>query len=348
MTQELPKRPRAAIFGCEGTELSASETAFFKETDPLGFILFRRNCQSPAQVTALVAALRHAVDRPIVPVLVDQEGGRVQRMGPPLWRNIPSARSLVQAVEATDPGRLAEAIRLNARILAHDLNQMGITVNCLPVLDIPHPGAHDVIGDRAFGGDAAQTARLGAAVCEGLLDGGILPVMKHIPGHGRSMQDSHRAVDVVTASRDDLEKDDFAPFRALIDTPWAMTAHLIYNVLDRDHPATHSSTILRGLVRKDFGYRGVLLSDDLSMNALSGTIGERTARAIAAGCDIALHCNGRIEEMREVAKNTDPMTEAATARVIKSEILRRNAKSDSTFHRDEALGRLDDLTGGRI
>ncbi|NQV99606.1 MAG: beta-N-acetylhexosaminidase [Rhodospirillales bacterium] len=341
----MPHRPGAVIFGCEGPQITETEKSFFESADPLGFILFARNCETPDQVKNLVAQLRQSVGRPDAPVLIDQEGGRVQRLTPPHWRKAMSARSLVQAVEANDPGRVAEAVRLNARLLAHELSALGITVNCLPVLDIPQPGSHDVIGDRAFGGGTAQTVRLGQAVCEGLLQGGVLPVMKHIPGHGRAMADSHTSLDIVTASRDQLEAVDFAPFRALNDTPWAMTAHLIYNVLDRDNPATHSSMILRGLIRKDFGYAGVLLSDDVSMNALSGTIGERAARAISAGCDIVLHCNGKMEEMREVADHTDVLSEPAAARVIRGEVKRLNGVSKEPFNVDDAMLRLQGLTG---
>ena len=190
MTIESPHRPRAVIFGCESTRITDAEKSFFRDSDPLGFILFARNCETPAQVKNLVNDLRECVGRTNAPVLIDEEGGRVQRLGPPSWRNIPAAHFLVEAVEAHDPARVAEAVRLNARLIAHDLNQLGITVDCLPVLDIPQPGAHDVIGDRAFGGDAAKTARLGRAACEGLLQGGVLPVLKHIPGHGRSIADT--------------------------------------------------------------------------------------------------------------------------------------------------------------
>lgn len=348
MPLQTINRPRAAIFGCGGLVLTDAEKSFFSDTDPLGFILFGRNCETPDQVKQLVSDLRMSIGRPDAPVLIDQEGGRVQRLGPPNWRKAMSARDLVQAADANDPARVAEAVRLNARLLAHDLGEMSISVNCLPVLDMPQPGSHDVIGDRAFGGGTAQTARLGAAVCEGLLQGGVLPVMKHIPGHGRSMKDSHKALDVVRASRDELETVDFAPFRAMVDTPWAMTAHLIYNVLDRENPATHSSMILRGLIRKDFGYSGVLLSDDVSMEALSGTIGERTKRAIRAGCDIALHCNGKMDEMLEVAKNTESLTEAAAARVIRGEVRRRNSQSKDPFDAEEALDRLKGLTGEQV
>ncbi len=340
--------PRAAIFGCEGTVLSKQEKAFFRESDPIGFILFSRNCDHPGQVSKLVTDLRDCVGRADAPVLIDQEGGRVQRLGPPHWRKAPAARDLVTAVTNNSPDNIHEAVKLNARIIAHELFRLGITVDCLPLLDIPQPGAHDVIGDRAFGVDAGQTAELGKAVCDGLLEGGVLPVMKHIPGHGRSMEDSHKSLDVVVAPRDLLDKTDFAPFKALANTPWAMTAHLIYNALDPDNPATHSSIILNDLIRTDFKYDGILLSDDVSMNALSGSIGERTLRAIEAGCDIALHCNGKMEEMLDVAANTGAMSAAANARIEHGEQMRLQAQSPDAFDLESALARLNTLSGGRF
>ena len=348
MNFNAPPHPRAVIFGCEGTVLSSVEKAFFRATDPVGFILFARNCENPTQVKKLVSDLLDSVCRPDAPVLIDEEGGRVQRLGPPSWRNAPSARSLVEAVETHDPKRVAEAVRLNARLLAHDLRTLGITVDCLPVLDIPQPGAHGIIGDRAFGSDAAKVTRLGKAACEGLLQGGILPVIKHIPGHGRSTVDTHEELPTIDASRDTLEATDFAPFRSLSDMPWAMTAHVIYNVLDRINPATHSAMIVRGLIRKDFGFSGVILSDDLSMKALSGGLGDRASKAIEAGCDIALHCSGKINEMVQIADQTESISEDTAARIIRGEVLRRNSEQRTPFNADDALVRLKGLTGGRI
>jgi len=338
--------PKAVIFGCESPVLYASEASFFQDADPLGFILFARNCEEPQQVAALVNDLRKSIGRADAPVLIDQEGGRVQRLGPPHWRKAPSAHALVEAVKTHAPGQVTEAVKLNARLIAHELSDLGISVNCLPVLDIPQPGSHDVIGDRAFGGSIEETAILGRAVCDGLLDGGILPVMKHIPGHGRSVEDSHKALDVVKASREDLESSDFAPFRALVDVPWAMTAHLIYNVLDEQYPATHSQRVLNGLIRSGFQYDGILLSDDVSMNALSGTIGERAARALDAGCDIALHCNGKMDEMLEIANCTPGLTEQTAMRIQRAETLRRESHSAEPFDFDAAVARLTRLTGG--
>lgn len=347
-TQLTSKPPRAVIFGCESTMLSASEKTFFKNADPLGFILFARNCESPQQVKRLVDDLRQSIGRADAPVLIDQEGGRVQRLTPPHWRKAPAAKTLVDAVKAHAPGNLTEAVRLNARLLADELSQLGITVNCLPVLDIPQSGSHDVIGDRAFGSRPEETAVLGQAVCEGLLAGGVLPVMKHIPGHGRSMEDSHKALDVVKASREELDQSDFAPFRALVDVPWAMTAHLIYNVLDNKNPATHSHVVLNGLIRSEFKYDGILLSDDVSMNALSGTIGERASRAIEAGCDLALHCNGKMDEMLEITDNTAALSADAAIRVERGEALRRKSATNQDFDVETALARLTHLTGGLL
>jgi beta-N-acetylhexosaminidase len=340
--------PKAVIFGCEGTELSAIEKAFFQATDPLGFILFKRNCETPEQIRQLVSDLRYSVNRSEAPILIDQEGGKVQRLGPPNWRKVPSMRSLVNAVEAHDPKFVSEAVRLNAQLIAYDLKQLGITVNCLPVLDIPQSGANDIIGDRAFGGDATKTALLGKACCEGLLQGGVLPVIKHIPGHGRSTLDTHEALPTVYESRNVLEETDFAPFRSLSDTPWAMTAHVIYNVIDRNNPATLSVAILRGLIRKDFGFLGVLLSDDISMKALSGGLGERARKAIEAGCDIALHCNGIMDEMVEVAEQTGAITEDTANRIIRGEVLRQSSEQEIPFNTENALAQLKKLTGGRV
>lgn len=348
MNNPTHNHPKAVIFGCARTSLSAEEKSFFSKTNPLGFILFARNCETPEQVKQLVSDLRQSIGRADAPVLIDQEGGRVQRLGPPYWRKIPSARALVEAVEAHNPERLTEAVQLNAHLIAHDLSQLGITVDCLPVLDIPQPEAHDIISDRAFGDDPAQTARLGRAVCEGLLQGGVLPVIKHIPGHGRSIADSHLELGVVSTSREILEKTDFAPFHSLSDMPWAMTAHLIYSAFDPDQPATHSETIVQDLIRKSFGFSGVLLSDDVSMEALSGSIGERAAKALKAGCDVVLHCNGKIDEMIEIAGHTGPLSEEAAARILKGETLRRTSQSSDAFNAEDALARLSELAGGHI
>ncbi len=312
---------RAFIAGCSGLELTPDEIAFFREAAPWGFILFRRNIEAPQQVRALCDALRETVGRSDAPILIDQEGGRVQRMGPPHWPKYPSG-STYGRLHANDPLVQREIARLGARLIAHDLRRVGVTVDCLPVLDVPSPGAHDVIGDRAYGKTPDRVAVLGRAAAEGLMAGGVLPVIKHMPGHGRAGADSHLALPVVDASREELEKHDFAPFRMLTDMPLAMTAHVVYTALDPDRPATTSPIVMEGVIRGHIGYDGLVMTDDLSMQALSGTFRERTEAAFAAGCDMALHCNGRMEEMSAVAEAAPLLTgealrraEAALARI---------------------------------
>ncbi|WP_262027207.1 beta-N-acetylhexosaminidase [Microvirga sp. Mcv34] len=325
-------KTRAFIAGCSGTELTPDEAAFFKEADPWGFILFRRNVDSPEQVRALCAALRDAVGRTDAPILIDQEGGRVQRLGPPHWPKYPSGRAYGR-LHANDPLVRREIARLGARLIAHDLRSVGITVDCLPVLDVPSPGAHDVIGDRAYGQTPNQVAILGRAAAEGLLAGGVLPVVKHMPGHGRAGADSHLALPVVDASREELERHDFAPFRMLTDMPLAMTAHVVYTALDPDRPATTSPVVMREIIRGHIGYDGLVMTDDLSMRALSGSFRDRTEAAFSAGCDMALHCNGSMEEMTAVAEAT-PILEGVALR-------RANAALARITHDPEPLDPVD-------
>src|SRR3954470_21738121 len=303
---------RAFIAGCAGPVLTADERAFFREAEPWGFILFRRNIETPGQVRALTAALRETVGREDAPILIDQEGGRVQRMGPPHWPAYPPGRAFGR-VSANDPLVRRDLARLGARLMAEDLRSVGITVDCVPVLDVPVAGAHDVIGDRAYAADAATVAILGRAAAEGLIAGGVLPVIKHMPGHGRAGADSHHDLPVVTASREELEAQDFVPFRHLADMPLAMTAHVVYTALDPERPATTSPVVIRDIIRGHIGYDGLVMSDDLSMNALAGTLAERAEASFAAGCDVALHCNGRLDEMEAVASAT-PILEGEAKR----------------------------------
>jgi beta-N-acetylhexosaminidase len=312
--------PRAVIFGCAGPALQPDERAFFRDADPLGFILFQRNCRDPGQVRRLVADLRASVGRADAPVLIDQEGGRVARLRPPHWRAYPSG-ARIAAVGAEAP----EAARVVARLIADDLARLGVTVDCLPVLDLPVPDADAVIGDRAYGSEPARVAAIGRAVCEGLLAGGVLPVIKHIPGHGRGTVDSHLACPVVTASRGELAGSDFAPFRALADMPWAMTAHVVYTAIDAARPATLSPKVIDEVIRREIGFDGVLVSDDLSMQALGGGLGARAVGAIDAGCDAALHCNGRPDEMREIAASVGALAPSARRRVVAGEARRLRA-----------------------
>ncbi|MFZ3235373.1 MAG: beta-N-acetylhexosaminidase [Stellaceae bacterium] len=331
--------PRAVVLGCAGEELGAGERRFFAAADPAGFILFRRNCSAPGQVRRLVEALRDSVDRADAPVLIDQEGGRVARLRPPQWRAYPAAAQI-----AALPDPLAEeAARLGARLIADDLARLGITVDCLPVLDLPVAGADRVIGDRAYGGDAGRVARLAGAVCDGLLEGGVLPVLKHIPGHGRARVDSHYACPVVETGHDELSRLDFAPFRSLAAMPWAMTAHIVYRALDPGAPATLSAAVIGEVVRGEIGFDGVLISDDLSMRALGGGLGDRVRRALAAGCDLVLHCNSDRGEMEEIAAAAAPLTAAAKARLARGEALR---SAPGGFDRAEVERRFDALMAG--
>lgn len=304
---------RALILGCSGTELTAEERSLFRDTAPWGFILFKRNIDTPDTVRRLTEALRESVDREDAPILIDQEGGRVQRLGPPLWPAYPPAS--VYASLGNGDATLRRALTwLGGRLLAHDLRALGITVDCLPVLDVPVPGANAVIGDRAYADDPALVSVLGRAVAEGLLAGGVLPVMKHIPGHGRGNADSHLALPVVDTAEATLEAHDFVPFRALADLPIAMTAHIVFTALDAARPATVSPEVVSRIIRGKIGFRGLLLSDDLSMQALSGTVPQRALAALDAGCDVALHCNGDFAEMRALSACVPELTEAAEMR----------------------------------
>ena len=290
-----------AIYGCAGLTLSDAERDFFRETRPWGFILFGRNIEDPDQVRALTAALRATLDDGPVPILIDQEGGRVARLKPPHWQErSPAAR--FGALYAENAEAALEATYLNARLIAHDLASLGINVDCLPVLDVPVPGSHDIIGDRAFAADPRTVIELGRAQIEGLMEGGVLPVMKHIPGHGRAGTDSHLALPRVTEDAETLSASDFVTFRSLDQCPIAMTAHVVYDSIDPQRPATTSPKVIRDVIRGEIGFDGLLMSDDLSMKALDGPMAARAKAALFAGCDIVLHCNGDKDEMIEVAK----------------------------------------------
>jgi beta-N-acetylhexosaminidase len=333
--------PNAIVLGCSGESLSPFERDFFASVNPAGFILFRRNCGSPDQVRGLVAALRESVGRDDAPVLIDQEGGRVARLRPPHWRRYPSAARL-----ASLPDPAADlAVHLGARLIADDLARLGITVDCLPVLDLPVSGADPVIGDRAYGGEPKRAVRLARAACEGLLEGGVLPVIKHIPGHGRARVDSHHACPLVETAYEELVRCDFAPFRALAGMPWAMTAHIVYAAIDPALPATLSRRVVAEAIRGEIGFDGVLISDDLSMRALGGSLGERTRRALDAGCDLALHCNGNPAEMQEVAAAAAPMSPRTAERLARGETLRRISAANG-FERRKAAAEFDALLAG--
>src|SRR5215471_6832837 len=303
----------AVVYGCRGAELAPEERAFFRDANPLGFILFSRNAENPAQVERLCGALRESVGNPEAPIFIDQEGGRVQRLKPPHWRARPPARVFGTLFESNpDSGR--EAAYLSARLIAHELRTLGITVNCAPVLDVPVTGAHDIIGDRAFSSDPAAVIELGRAAIEGYLDGGVLPVIKHIPGHGRATADSHLALPRVATPANELSSHDFVTFRGLNHAPIAMTVYVVYEAIDSRRPATTSPRILHNIVRREIGFAGLLISDDLSMAALEGPLGARAKAAFFAGCDVALHCNGKFDKMKDIAVEAKPLAGAALAR----------------------------------
>lgn len=291
---------RALIVGLAGATLTSGERSFLSSARPAGIILFARNCRDRAQLSGLVGAAKNAAGTDALFVLIDQEGGRVRRLRPPEWRDLPAAAAYGRFYE-TDPAGAVRAAHLAARLTAADLRDVGINVNCAPVLDVPVPGAHDIIGDRAYGRTLQQVTDLGRAVAEGFLAGGVVPVMKHIPGHGRAKDDSHLELPVVDAPRPELERRDFAPFRVLRDLPAAMTAHVVFRAVDPDLAASISPHTIATVVRGHIGFDGLLMSDDLNMAALHGSIGERAAAVTAAGNDLALHCSGNLPEMREAA-----------------------------------------------
>ena len=332
-----------AIYGLAGPFLSAAEAAFFGAAQPWGFILFARNIETPDQVRALTASLRETVGDPRAPILIDQEGGRVARLKPPHWKaRLPAGR--FGALHAAHPETAREATYLNARLIAHDLAGLGINVDCLPVLDVPQPGAHDVIGDRAFAADPAIIIDLGRAQIEGLMDGGVLPVMKHIPGHGRAGADSHLALPRVTAEAEELSAVDFVTFRSLDSCPMAMTAHVVYDSIDPQRPATTSPKVVRDVIRGEIGFDGLLMSDDLSMKALEGPLEVRAKAALFAGCDVVLHCNGDMNEMKDVALEAKQLEGASLRRANHAQSLLVTPSPASTRRRPQA--RLGSLLGG--
>lgn len=332
------------IFGAKGHRLSNQEASFFAEHRPAGFILFKRNVDTPDQVKALVAEMKRAADNPDALVLIDQEGGRVARLRPPHWREYPRGAQY-GALWPIDPDLAGEAAYLGARLIADDLSQLGINVDCLPVLDVPVPGADNIIGDRAYGTTPTIVMALGRAAADGLMAGGVLPIIKHIPGHGRAMADSHLALPVVEASRTALRGHDFPPFRALGGLPLAMTAHVIFTAYDAENPATTSETVIRDVIRGEMGFDGLLMCDDLSMKALSGSFTGRRDAALGQGCDLVLHCNGEMDEMEPIALGCPGLTSEAKRRldgVIKA--LKRKAEP---FDRGQAEARLAELLAMR-
>ena len=301
------------ITGVAGHTLTRCEERFLAEARPCGLILFARNCSTPDQVSALIEQFRTAVGHDDLIISIDQEGGRVQRLRPPFWRELPSAHSY-SLLCGRDWQAGLNKLRLASHLVAQELRALGINTNMVPVLDVPVPGAHEIISDRAFGCDPASVAALGRVVAEGHMAGGVLPVMKHIPGHGRAKADSHEELPVVDASMEQLQRDDFAPFRELKDLPAAMTAHVVYQAIDPDYPASISRAAHDQVIRGDIGFNGLLMSDDLSMKALKGDFGDRVRAVVTAGSDLVLHCNGHLDEMEAIAAAVPGLTGSALER----------------------------------
>jgi beta-N-acetylhexosaminidase len=304
---------KSFIIGCKESRLTSDEKSFFSNERPWGLILFKRNIVEPQQVGDLVAAFRDQVGRQDAPVLVDQEGGRVQRLGPPHWRRYPSADTYLKLARGDVP-QAARLAALGSRLIAHDLRTVGITVNCLPVLDCPIEGASDAIGDRAYADQPEAITEIGRSAAEGLIEGGVLPVIKHMPGQGRALVDSHYDLPLVSAEPGALVSRDFKPFQALRHLPMGMTGHVVFSAFDAQEPVTTSKRVISEVIRGQIGFDGLLLSDDLSMKALQGDFSERARKIFAAGCDIALHCNGNIDEARSVADSSPELTGDALRR----------------------------------
>jgi beta-N-acetylhexosaminidase len=332
---------RAFITGISGLTLTADERDFMRAEHPWGFILFKRNIETPVQVSALVRELRESIDNPDAPVLIDQEGGRVQRFGPPHWSVYPPG-AVFGTLYDIDPACGLIAARLSARLIAADLIDLGVTVDCLPLADVPVAGADAVIGNRAYGTEPGKVAAIARAVTEGLEQGGVLPVLKHIPGHGRATADTHFRLPVVDTPESELQRTDFAAFQPLADLPMAMTAHVVFSALDPAQPATTSATIIEQVIRGSIGFQGLLMSDDVSMNALAGSIAERTRAIVAAGCDMVLHCNGRLDEMRDVAREAPELSGKALDRARRALASRR---APQPLDRATARAELDELVG---
>ncbi len=330
---------QAAIYGLAGPQLTENERDFFCDAHPAGFILFKRNCCSSEQLRALNQELRDLSGRPDVPILIDQEGGRVARMQPPEWPAFPRAEAFAALYEMA-PSSAIEATRVNARALALTLRSAGISVNCLPLLDVRQPGASDIIGDRALGAEPMQVAALGRAVLDGMASAGVVGVVKHMPGHGRALVDSHKELPIVPASAEELAID-LEPFERLRWAPMGMVAHVVYTAWDSDLPASLSPTVIGQIIRERIGFDGLLMTDDLGMEALSGDFGARASGAIAAGCDIALHCSGDMAEMEAVARAVPTLSPEGQARLARAMAVTLNEADDVDYA--EAVAKRDAL-----
>lgn len=330
---------KPVIFGCAGPSLSDAERSFFEEEQPAGFILFARNIVSPQQLKTLTTDLRLSVGRADVPILIDQEGGRVQRMGPPHWQKYPAMGWYAAKAEA-QPLLSRRALVLGCKLIADDLLRVGINVDCLPLLDVPVDGADNIIGDRSFGFDHQTVAELGQLVVTTLKNAGVHPVIKHIPGHGRAAVDSHLSLPLVSECIDVLRNTDFRPFAAVRGADFAMTAHIIYEAIDPDRPATLSHSVVQDVIRREIGFDGLLMTDDLSMKALSGSFEDRAKQSLEAGCDLVLHCNGDMSEMRAVASATPVMSMVSQGKL--ADAMKSIARTTAP-NRDEMTNEYNEL-----
>tara|TARA_B100000676_G_C18043523_1_gene826500 strand:- start:362 stop:1372 length:1011 start_codon:yes stop_codon:yes gene_type:complete len=330
----------AAIFTCAGHHLTDDERAFFKDANPFGFILFADNINTPDQIRALTESLRETVGRDDAPILIDQEGGRVARLTPPQWRSAPPAK-VFGDLALGDMEAARRAAEINARLIASELYDLGINVDCAPVLDLSIPGAHDVIGDRSFGSDPDLVIVIARAFADGLMAGGVLPMIKHVPGHGRAMADSHKELPTINLPRAELETTDFAPFKGLSDMPLAMTAHILFPQIDPERPATVSPLIIEEIVRGYIGFEGLVVSDDVTMAALSGTDRERAEQTRKAGCDIVLHCYADLPQMQEIASGSGELSEESASRFENAR--KRIADDPQTLDTTALSGELDEL-----
>ncbi|KZK98525.1 MULTISPECIES: beta-N-acetylhexosaminidase [unclassified Pseudovibrio] len=326
---------KSFISGCFGPELSAEDKVFFRDQQPFGLILFARNMETPAQIRRLCADFREAVGRADAPVFIDQEGGRVQRFGAPHVPVYPAAGTIGR-LYAQDVEAAKRAAYLHALLIGLDLRDLGLNANCIPCLDMPIEGASNIIGLRAYGSDAALVSDLGRAAMDGCLAAGVMPVMKHMPGHGRALVDSHLSLPEVTSPLEELEARDFLPFKSLRDCPMGMTAHIVFKEIDGDHPVTQSSYAIQKVIREAIGFDGVLISDDISMKALGGDLKSRVEKIVAAGCDLVLHCNGELDEMKVVASAV-PEIDGKRAERIKA-AMQRNTQ---VFDGDETALRAE-------
>ena len=315
----LNEYPSAVIFGCSGLALTDEEKAFFKRVNPLGFILFSRNIATPEQLKTLIQSLRETAGREDVPVLIDQEGGRVARLKPPHWPKYPPA-GVFGTLYQKEMFKAEELAYSSARLIGRDLRELGINVDCAPVLDVPVEGSIDtILGDRAFSRDPQLNGPLGKIVCDALMAEGVLPVVKHIPGHGRAVVDSHLELPEVSTDLETLKQTDFVPFKYLADAPWGMTAHVMYTAIDPHKPASLSEKVVQDIIRGEIGFKGFLICDDLSMKALSGALSDLASEAVSAGCDAVLHCNGNMDEMELVASGVGPVSSRSMERFVRGQ-----------------------------